>query len=71
MTTDRTPHGPAQEAATDELARLVDRLARTTGTAPEAVLARIPDELLNGLFLLRAHQVRTAANRAAHGSFLR
>jgi hypothetical protein len=48
------------EIVTDELARLVYGIARSTGTAPETVLAGMSDELLNGLFLLRAQHLRDA-----------
>ncbi|MGW3248893.1 hypothetical protein [Streptomyces sp. NPDC001070] len=76
MTTDRTircrgslgarPGGTSattaitHEIVTDELAHLVYGIARSTGTAPETVLASMSDELLNGLFLLRAQHLRDA-----------
>lgn len=60
--------GPAsiQESATEDLARLVEHIARSTGTAPDRVLAGMPDDFLAGLFLaflLRARHIREARPR--------
>ncbi|MDX3070898.1 hypothetical protein ACIP98_04490 [Streptomyces sp. NPDC088354] len=61
----RDSAGPvsAQDAATEDLARLVEAIARSTDTAPDKVLAGMSDDVLAGVFLVflvRAHRLRDA-----------
>ncbi|MEV6992723.1 hypothetical protein AB0N87_26555 [Streptomyces sp. NPDC093228] len=62
-------HQPAndstlQESAVEDVARLVERIARSTGATPESVLAGISEEVLAALFLLQTH-VREARQCAS------
>jgi hypothetical protein len=63
---DRTCPADAEESAVDDLTRLVEAVARSTGDSPESVVAGLSDDIVAGLFVfLRAHRADEAGRRAA------